>query len=336
MKILVTGAAGFIGFHLLKNLLNSSHLVTCIDNLNNYYDINLKKERLNQLGFQLDTKQTTSISKLNPNFSFHKIDINDFKKIVDLFQQNQFDIVIHLAAQAGVRYSLKNPKSYIKTNIEGFFNIIEQSKNYSIKTFIYASSSSVYGLNSELPYDENMKVDKPVSLYAATKKSNELIAYSYSHLYGLKTIGLRFFTVYGPWGRPDMAYYKFSDHIYRGKPIDVYNKGLNKRDFTFIDDVIDCFLKIIKNNTLDKKYNIFNIGNNKSVSVNKFISILEKNLNKKALKNYVDFQMGDVIQTLSDTSLVEKNYGFKANTDLEVGLKHFCEWYLKYLKKTNS
>ena len=303
-KILITGGAGFIGYHLTKGLLNSNKLVVCIDNLNDYYNSKLKQDRLKDLGFDFDSSRIHNT--VNSNFSFLKMDINDSDKLNNLFQKHQFDIVIHLAAQAGVRHSLSHPESYITTNINGFFNVIDQCKTHKVKKLIYASSSSVYGLNSKFPYSETLKVNTPISLYAASKISNELIAHSYSHLYGLNTIGLRFFTVYGPWGRPDMAYYKFSDLISRNKPIEVYNNGLNKRDFTYIDDVINCIIKIINNKVQQGKYNIFNIGNSKSISVEKFISIIEKNLNKKAIKNYINSQKGDVNKTLSDTSLIKK------------------------------
>ena len=330
-KILITGGAGFIGYHLTKGLLNSNKLVVCIDNLNDYYNSKLKQDRLKDLGFDFDSSRIHNT--VNSNFSFLKMDINDSDKLNNLFQKHQFDIVIHLAAQAGVRHSLSHPESYITTNINGFFNVIDQCKTHKVKKLIYASSSSVYGLNSKFPYSETLKVNTPISLYAASKISNELIAHSYSHLYGLNTIGLRFFTVYGPWGRPDMAYYKFSDLISRNKPIEVYNNGLNKRDFTYIDDVINCIIKIINNKVQQGKYNIFNIGNSKSISVEKFISIIEKNLNKKAIKNYINSQKGDVNKTLSDTSLIKKRFAYEANTDIELGLKFFCEWYLSYNAK---
>lgn len=329
MKILITGVAGFIGFHLAKRLINEKYSIVGIDNLNDYYDKKLKLNRLKELGIVKNL--SFEVSKINPNFSFQKLDINEEEKLNVLFKKNNFEIVIHLAAQAGVRYSLINPKSYIQTNVNGFYNVIQNCRINNIKSFIYASSSSVYGLNENLPYDEFSNTDNPISLYAATKKSNELIAHSYSHIYGLKTIGLRFFTVYGPWGRPDMAYYKFSNLILNNKPINIYNNGLNFRDFTYIDDIINGLEKIIKK-IPKENFNIFNLGNNKSVSLIDFITILEKNLNKNAVKRFIEAQKGDVNRTWANIDKAKEIFLFEPNTSIEFGLKKFCKWFLSYEK----
>ena len=321
MKILITGVSGFIGYHLALKLLKHNFEIIGVDNMNNYYNNDLKFDRL---------KEIEKIS--NSNFKFRKVDINDESSINKIFTENKFDVVIHLAAQAGVRYSIDNPKTYIDTNIKGFFNVIDASYKSNVDLFLYASSSSVYGLGKELPYNENSITDKPASLYAATKKSTELIAHSYSHLYGLKTIGLRFFTVYGPWGRPDMAYYTFTQKILNDEPIQIFNNGLNYRDFTYIEDIIDGIEKIINKGLTKQNYSLINIGNNESVSVEKFISILEKNLNKKAIKEYVSFQKGDVERTWADINLIKKEYEYSPKTSLEEGLKKFCKWYLNYNK----
>ncbi len=321
MKILITGVSGFIGYHLALKLLKHNFEIIGVDNMNNYYNNDLKFDRL---------KEIEKIS--NSNFKFRKVDINDESSINKIFTENKFDVVIHLAAQAGVRYSIDNPKTYIDTNIKGFFNVIDASYKSNVDLFLYASSSSVYGLGKELPYNENSITDKPASLYAATKKSTELISHSYSHLYGLKTIGLRFFTVYGPWGRPDMAYYTFTQKILNDEPIQIFNNGLNYRDFTYIEDIIDGIEKIINKGLIKQNYSLINIGNNESVSVEKFISILEKNLNKKAIKEYVSFQKGDVERTWADINLIKKDYGYSPKTSLEEGLKKFCKWYLNYNK----
>ncbi len=321
MKILITGVSGFIGYHLALKLLKHNFEIIGVDNMNNYYNNDLKFDRL---------KEIEKIS--NSNFKFRKVDINDESSINKIFTENKFDVVIHLAAQAGVRYSIDNPKTYIDTNIKGFFNVIDASYKSNVDLFLYASSSSVYGLGKELPYNENSITDKPASLYAATKKSTELIAHSYSHLYGLKTIGLRFFTVYGPWGRPDMAYYTFTQKILNDEPIQIFNNGLNYRDFTYIEDIIDGIEKIINKGLTKQNYSLINIGNNESVSVEKFISILEKNLNKKAIKEYVSFQKGDVEKTWADINLIKKDYEYSPKTSLEEGLKKFCKWYLNYNK----
>ncbi|MBM7685777.1 NAD-dependent epimerase [Defluviitalea raffinosedens] len=333
-KILITGAVGFIGFHLSKRLLNESYQIIGIDNLNNYYDLSLKQSRLEKL------------VKYN-NFSFYKLDIKD-KKIVDnVFKTHNPIYVIHLAAQAGVRYSLDNPYAYVDSNLIGFMNILEACRNYPVKHLIYASSSSVYGGNKVIPFSTNHNVDHPVSLYAATKKANELMAHTYSHLYGIPTTGLRFFTVYGPWGRPDMAYFSFTKDILAGRPIKVFNHGKMERDFTYIDDIVEGIVKLIDkipitNNEWDESkdgistsfapYKIYNIGNNNPVSLMRFINALESALGKEAKKIYMDMQPGDVLKTYADVSDLERDINFKPSTTIEDGLKKFVDWYISYYK----
>ncbi|MEL5899102.1 NAD-dependent epimerase [Clostridium sporogenes] len=331
-KILVTGAAGFIGFHLSSLLLKKDYQVIGIDNINDYYDVKLKEDRLH-------------ILKQNDNFTFHKIDLKDKEKIDNLFSKYKFDYVINLAAQAGVRYSIKNPYAYVDSNLIGFVNILEACRNNPVKHLLYASSSSVYGGNKVAPFSTNHQVDHPVSLYAATKKSNELMAHTYSHLYKIPTTGLRFFTVYGPWGRPDMAYFSFTKNILSGKPINVFNHGKMERDFTYIDDIVEGIYKLIPlapkpNPTWDETkddlsssfapYKIYNIGNNQPVKLMKFISVLEDKLGIKANKNYMDMQPGDVLRTYADVSDLEKDIGFKPSTSIEEGLEKFVNWYKNY------
>lgn len=331
MKILVTGAAGFIGMHLSKKLLTMNHSVVGIDNINDYYDTNLKKNRLKFL------------KSFSNQFIFHKLDINNKKAIDNCFDKYNFDVVINLAAQAGVRYSISNPDKYISSNISGFLNILEGCRQFKIKHLIFASSSSVYGMNQKLPFSEKETTDHPVSLYGATKKANELMAHSYSSLYKLKVTGLRFFTVYGPWGRPDMAPIIFTKSILEGKVIRVFNKGNMKRDFTYIDDVTDNIEKIlylktnlVKNiNAINSSnsfsdYRVFNIGNEKSVNLMDFISILEKKLNKKAELKFVEMQNGDVQDTFSDNSLLKSEIGSCSRVDIEEGLNYLIDWYKYY------
>ena len=298
MNILVTGIGGFIGYHLAKNLINNNYKVIGIDNLNPYYDVNLKKNRLKELKIYLKD----DISKYsNDNLIFYKVDISNNTEIQKIFFENKIDAICHLAAQAGVRYSIKKPEAYIESNILGFQNVIEACRKYKIKNFSYASSSSVYGGNQNLPFSEKDRVDTPISLYAATKKSNELVAYTYSHLYGIQTTGLRFFTVYGPWGRPDMALFLFVKALLNNKPIDVYNNGKMLRDFTFIDDIVGGIIKVIQNpaktpleksefNPTKAPYKIYNIGNNSPTKLMDFISAIEHILNKKFDINYMAIQ----------------------------------------------
>jgi UDP-glucuronate 4-epimerase len=332
MNVLVTGASGFIGFHITKLLLDKSYQVIGIDNMSEYYDIYLKESRLN-------------ILRKKGNFTFYQIDIKEKSSIDILFKEHKFDYVIHLAAQAGVRYSIINPYAYIDSNIIGFMNILEACRNHPVKHLIYASSSSVYGGNKVTPFSTDHNVDHPVSLYAATKKSNELMAHTYSHLFGIPTTGLRFFTVYGPWGRPDMAYFSFTDSIINGKPIKVFNHGNMERDFTYIDDIVEGIYKLIplapepnpdwneqngKLSTSFAPYRIYNIGNNKPVKLEKFISVLEEKIGKKAKKVYMDMQPGDVLKTYADVSDLEEAIGFRPNTSIEEGLGKFVNWYKEY------
>ena len=337
MKVIVTGVAGFIGFHLCNSLLEKGHKVLGIDNINSYYDIDLKKARLNLIQKKDKYK----------NFSFFKGDIQDELFLKDIFKSFEPNIVINLAAQAGVRYSLKNPSKYIQSNIVGFGNILECCKNFHIEHLIYASSSSVYGGNTKFPFSENDAVDHPVSLYAATKRSNELMAHTYSHLFNLPTTGLRFFTVYGPWGRPDMALFIFTKSIIEGKPIDIFNHGNMIRDFTYVDDVIEginlLLLKIPAKDEFFKSsspspskswcpFRIFNIGNSNPISLISYIEAIEKSLNLKAIKNFVDMQPGDVSKTFSDTSSLENWIKFRPATKISKGVESFISWYKDYYK----
>ena len=341
MKVLVTGNAGFIGFHTSKRLLEEGHQVIGLDNLNNYYDVSLKKARLSCL------EKTAEISrkKFDNDYSFFKIELNDKDSLFQLFRSEKFDTVIHLAAQAGVRYSLKNPSVYIESNIMGFLNILESCRHNEIKHLTYASTSSVYGSNTDIPFKEDNSADHPIQLYASTKRSNELMAHSYSYLFNLPTSGLRFFTVYGPWGRPDMALFKFTKGIIEGLPIDIYNDGKHSRDFTYVDDVVkgiisvnECPAEIDTNWDSSKPnpsssncpYRILNIGNNKTVELMTYISALENELGKKARKNFLPLQEGDIQNTASDTSKINTLVGFKAKTDIEEGISNFVKWYKDY------
>ena len=314
MKILVTGAAGFIGFHLCKSLLDYDNEILGIDNLNDYYDPNLKLARLEQL-------------KPLENFKFEKIDIADRESLTQSFQSFKPNKVVNLAAQAGVRYSIENPYAYMNSNLVGFINIIELCRHNDVEGFIYASSSSVYGGNTKIPFSVEDRVDKPIALYAATKRANELIAHSYSHLYGLHTTGLRYFTVYGPWGRPDMALFIFTNKIISGEPIPVFNNGNMKRDFTYIDDIIAGTRAAIEKNY---KCEIFNLGNHKSEKLMDIISLIEQNLGKKAEINFLPMQPGDVHESFSDIDKTEKMLGYEPTTDVDVGIGKFLEWYKGY------
>ena len=332
MKTLVTGAAGFIGMHTCEALLKEKKIVVGIDNINNYYDIKLKKKRLNEL-------------KKYKNFIFYKIDLKDAKKINHLFKKHRFKYVINLAAQAGVRYSILDPQSYVDNNITGFLNILENCKIFKIKHLLYASSSSVYGANKKIPFSETDGVNHPISFYAATKRSNELMAHCYSHLYNLPTTGLRFFTVYGPWGRPDMAMYIFAKAIKDGKKININNYGKMYRDFTFIDDIVKGIVSLLnktpkKNKSKKNKnfkadsseapFKIYNIGNNKTVKLMNIVQFFEKNFKLKAKKNFREMQQGDVERTCANINSLKKVSNFKPNTKIEKGLKSFCEWYERF------
>lgn len=336
MKILVTGAAGFIGFHLVKALLKKEHEVVGIDNINDYYDINLKYSRLRESGINssfVKEDKTLIKSNIDPLYSFAKIDITDLMRLEELFKQEKFTHVVNLAAQAGVRYSLENPHAYIQSNVVGFVNLLECCRNNKIEHFLYASSSSVYGANSKIPFSEEDRVDHPVSLYAATKKSNELMAYSYSHLYNLPTTGLRFFTVYGPWGRPDMAPMLFAKAITKGESIKIFNNGEMQRDFTYIDDVVEGIVRSIAVlPRAEPKADIFNIGNSKPIKLMDFITTMEDCIDKKALKQFLPMQDGDVKITYADTSLIKKEKGYSPNSDLKKGTQLFVEWFKKYYK----
>ncbi|WP_299435589.1 NAD-dependent epimerase/dehydratase family protein [uncultured Maribacter sp.] len=338
MKILVTGAAGFIGFHVSRTLVKIGVTVVGIDNINSYYDPNLKYNRLLQLGVdiksQIKENQELGLvtSTTYDHFSFLKVDITNLEALETLFKVQDFTCVIHLAAQAGVRHSIKNPHAYIQSNVVCFLNILECCRNNKIDHLIYASSSSVYGNRSIVPFSEKEKVDSPVSLYAATKKSNELMAHSYSHLYDLRTTGLRFFTVYGPWGRPDMAPMLFATAINKGETINVFNNGEMQRDFTYIDDVVEGVVKLALEapKTKIKKAEIFNIGNAKPVALLDFIGGLEDAMGKKADKNFMPMQDGDVKITYADSSKLQKAVGYKPTTSLQDGLQSFVKWFKGY------
>ena len=334
MTILVTGAAGFIGYHLSKSLLEANHRVIGVDSINDYYSVDLKYARLRDLGVSEVDASIEGLecsSELYPNFSFVKVDLADNSALEKLFKRTRFDKVCHLAAQAGVRYSIENPSVYIQSNLVAFGNLLEAVRHHNIDHFIYASSSSVYGETKEVPFKVDQRVDHPISLYAATKKANELMAHTYSHLYGINTTGLRFFTVYGPWGRPDMAYYLFTKAILKGEPIKVFNQGEMRRDFTYIDDIVEGVQRIIEQPLGNREaYKIYNIGNHKTETLMDFISTLERHLGKTAVKDYLPMQPGDVSQTYADVSALEQDYGYAPNTSIEEGLKRFAKWYLEY------
>lgn len=328
--ILITGAAGFIGFHLASRLLKEGWQVVGIDNLNDYYDVNLKKARLQQL-------------ESRKGFQFVKMDIADREAVERLFREHRFERVLHLAAQAGVRYSLLHPQPYVSSNLAGFVNILEGCRHTGVKHLVFASSSSVYGANTKLPFSVKDNVDHPVSLYGATKKANELMAHTYSHLYGLPCTGLRFFTVYGPWGRPDMALFIFTKAIFGGQTIDVFNHGKMRRDFTYIDDIIEGIIRVMERvpqgnpqwegegdpSTSSAPYKIYNIGNHQPVDLLQFIEILEETLGRRAEKRFLPLQKGDVPETYADVDDLMRDVGFHPNTPIEVGVKRFVEWYLE-------
>lgn len=336
MKILVTGAAGFIGFHLCKKLIELGHTVIGLDNINGYYDINLKMSRLNELGITDVYEHKISISKkYSDSFHFIKLNLEDQVHLPLLFKEYTFDAVCNLAAQAGVRYSIEDPMVYVESNIVGFMNLLECMRHNNVKKLVYASSSSVYGNSSEIPFNVNQKVDEPVSLYAATKKTNELMAHTYSHLFNIQTIGLRFFTVYGPWGRPDMAMFLFTDAILNNKPIKVFNNGNLSRDFTFIDDIIDGVVAtLLKENTSENLlYSLYNIGNSKPVKLLDFIHEIEKQTGLTANKQMLPMQAGDVEKTFADVDRLKKDYNYSPSTNISIGVEKFIEWYKEYYNK---
>lgn len=333
MSILITGVAGFIGYHLAHRLLSDGETVYGIDNLNAYYDVTLKKDRLAQLA-------------PFAQFTFAQIDLADREALSTLFQQQTFEIVVNLAAQAGVRYSLENPFAYIDSNILGFTNLLENCRHHPVRHLVFASSSSVYGANTKVPFAVTDNVDRPISLYAATKKANELLAYTYSHLYRIPITGLRFFTVYGPWGRPDMAYFKFVKSILAGQPIDVYNFGSMERDFTYIDDIVEALSRILTSppqpelqppTELERlqvlsspPYRLYNIGNHTPVQLLRFIELLEQILEKTTAKNLLPMQPGEVLSTYADVDDLARDFSFRPNTSIEVGLQKFVQWYREY------
>ena len=332
MHILVTGAAGFIGFHTSNKLLARGDTVVGLDNLNDYYDVNLKKSRL-------------ALLEAQPGFSFAKVDLQDREAVAAVFAQHPFDAVINLAAQAGVRYSLENPHAYVDSNIVGFTNILECCRHHNTGHLVYASSSSVYGINSSMPFSVHDNVDHPISLYAASKKANELMAHTYSHLFGLPTTGLRFFTVYGPWGRPDMALFLFTKAIQSGEPIQVFNHGQMQRDFTYIDDIVEGVVRVMDQpaaanpewdsadpdpGTSSAPYRLYNIGNNSPVMLLDYIAAVEKALGKKAEMEMLPMQPGDVAATCADIDALEQAVGYRPSTPIEEGVRNFISWYLDY------
>jgi UDP-glucuronate 4-epimerase len=329
MTLLITGVAGFIGYHLAQRLLREGYNVYGIDNVNDYYDINLKKARLAQL-------------QTHRNFTFEYLDLSDRTGMAQLFQTYTFKCVVNLAAQAGVRYSLQNPHAYADSNLSGFVNLLEGCRHQQVKHLVFASSSSVYGANTKVPFTTSDSVDRPISLYAATKKANELMAHAYSHLYNLPTTGLRFFTVYGPWGRPDMAYFKFVKAAIEGKPIEVYNHGKMQRDFTYIDDIVEGMVRVIQRiprsgatAETSAPYKLYNIGNNNPVELLDFIDIIEKKLGKSVQKTLLPMQPGDVRTTYADVDDLMADVGFKPSTSIEQGLSQFIDWYCRYYQPEN-
>ncbi|MBO1222043.1 NAD-dependent epimerase [Staphylococcus nepalensis] len=333
MKILITGVAGFIGSHLAKKLINQGHHVIGIDSINDYYSVSLKKDRLESIGKE--------------NFSFYKLKLENYDGLSKVFKDEEPGVVVNLAAQAGVRYSIENPRAYIDSNIVGFMNILECCRHFNIQNLIYASSSSVYGANTSKPFSTSDNIDHPLSLYAATKKSNELMAHTYSHLYNLPTTGLRFFTVYGPWGRPDMALFKFTKAIVNNEVIDVYNHGNMMRDFTYVDDIVEAISRLVKKPASPNRewsgtnpnpsssyapYKVYNIGNNSPVRLMEFVEAIENKLGKEAKKNYMDLQPGDVPETYANVDDLYRDIDFKPETKIQDGVNKFVDWYLEYYK----
>ncbi len=348
-NVLITGTAGFIGFHLARKLVDQGYHVTGLDVINDYYDVNLKYDRLKLSGISREQIAYNKLvsSSVKGNYQFIQLKLEDRDAIFDLFASQKFDVVVNLAAQAGVRYSLTHPQVYLDSNITGFLNILEACRYHAIKNLIYASSSSVYGLNKTMPFSVNSNVDHPVSLYAASKKSNELMAHTYSHLFGIPTIGLRFFTVYGPWGRPDMALFLFTKAMLADEPIQVFNHGKMERDFTYIDDIVGGIEKMVPKPPVagqnwdpaspdpsfsSAPYKIHNIGNSSPVKLTDFIGAIEKSLGKKAEKQLMPIQPGDVEKTWADVSSLKKDYNYNPGTPVEQGIQHFVDWYRDYYK----
>jgi len=336
MRVLVTGGAGFIGFFTTQALLKQGHEVIGIDNLNDYYDVNLKHGRLAFL------KQFCIDHNCTDQYRFIEMDIADREAMAELFENNPFDRVIHLAAQAGVRYSIENPHAYVDSNLVGFVNVLEGCRQQKTAHLLYASSSSVYGMNSKIPFSTEDRVDFPISLYAASKKSNELMAHTYSHLYGIPTTGLRFFTVYGPWGRPDMAYFSFTQKILKGETIDIFNYGEMQRDFTYIDDIVEGVIRVMDYipqpqksdiTTAEAPYKIYNIGNNQPIKLERFIQAIEKAAGKKAVRNNLPMQAGDVPRTFADVSDLMDDVDFKPATEIEEGIQKFMDWFKAFYAK---
>lgn len=347
MKILITGTAGFIGFHLVRRLLDRGDEVVGLDSINDYYDVNLKYARLGETGIRKGEITYGSLvqSDKSSKYKFIQLNLEDKEKLDNLFHEEKFDKVCNLAAQAGVRYSIENPMAYINSNIIGFINILEACRHNEIKHLAYASSSSVYGLNEQMPFSTHDNVDHPISLYAASKKSNELMAHTYSHLYGVPTTGLRFFTVYGPWGRPDMALFLFTKAMLAGEPIKIFNEGNMRRDFTYIDDIVEGIVRVLDTPPEGNKewtgkapdpasskgpYKVYNIGNSSPVNLMDFILEIEKQLGKEAKKDFLPMQDGDVPATWADVRELSENLGYKPNTPVETGVKQFVEWYREY------
>lgn len=349
MKILITGTAGFIGFHLAEKLLKRGDQIVGLDSVNDYYDVNVKYGRLAKSGIDQDKIEYNQLirSSVWPNYNFIRLNLEDRDNLENLFEQQQFDHVINLAAQAGVRYSLTNPYAYVESNIVGFINLLECCRNHKIKHLTYASSSSVYGLNKKQPFSTSDNVDHPVSLYAASKKSNELMAHTYSHLYGIPTTGLRFFTVYGPWGRPDMALFLFTKAMLENKPIDVFNHGNMQRDFTFIDDIVEGVIRVNDNapvqnpdwdpdngdaSSSSAPYRIYNIGNNNPVKLMDFIEAIEEKLGRTSEKNFLPLQPGDVPSTYADVQGLISDFDYKPQTTIREGINKFIDWYVDFFK----
>ncbi|SHJ38165.1 NAD-dependent epimerase [Pseudozobellia thermophila] len=337
MKILVTGAAGFIGYHLCEKLIEQGHDVIGLDNINDYYDVDLKFGRLRQLGIvrnEAESFNQKCVSATHGDqFSFVRMNLEDREALPRLFEEEKITKVCNLAAQAGVRYSIENPEAYIDSNIVGYLNLLECCRHHKIEHLVYASSSSVYGLNEKIPFSTSDSVDHPISLYAASKKSNELMAHTYSHLFGFATTGLRFFTVYGPWGRPDMALFLFTEAIAKGQPIKVFNHGKMERDFTYVDDIVEGVVRVLTTSTQDRdRYKIYNIGNNNAVKLTDFIEAIEESMGQKAEKVMMPMQPGDVERTWADVDDLIRDYGYRPNTSVKKGVQKFIEWYKDYRK----